>query len=1096
MNLGILSPRPARRTFWLAGAAMAAALSATPALAQEARAYDIPAQSASEGIRTLARDSGLQVIAPSEDVAGVRTNAVRGDYEPVAALRAMLAGTGLQVVETGPGTVTVRRAAGAVVAGSEDTELSGVEVTGSRIERAGFDTLQAATVVTGETIERRGYTNVLDALQDTPGFGAPGNSPLQTSQGFQSLGQSFANFFGLGSQRTLTLVNGRRFVSGNTVSGSQNSGQLGAQVDLNSIPTGLVERVETVAIGGAPVYGSDAIAGTVNIILKDDFEGLEASAQYGNTEEGDVQSYNLRVLMGGNFADGRGNATLSAEYTETEGLIFDDRLRTFGRSIPSGNTNPSDGISSTMYVPDLRYAGVNEGGVPIRVGTALGYLTNAAGQPLQFDANGELVPFDVGGSFFNSAARGQQIGGDGLNTGRLTSLLTGSQRYMLNANARYDLSDQVRAFIEASYANSWADGEAAGGLFQAAASVLGGPNIVVQASNPFLSDATRAILAANGVTSFRLNRTLHDVNERKPATNEVETYRFVGGFMGEVEVFGRPWKWDIAYNYGRSQGRTGVNVIDPTRFAAALDVTRNAAGEIVCVSGGTCVPLNLFGYDRFSDAAAAYVVDRGQGVSTNTQSVVTANIAGHLPFGIADDIAFNVGAERRHESGEFVADATLKRGIAILLGAGSGAATAAADVEGDFTTHEVYGETIVPLVTDEWNWPVVKSAQFEGAIRYVDHSLTGGDITWSAGGRIEPRLPGWGDGLTVRGVFTHAIRSPAVTELFLGTVGIASQGNDVCSAVAYNTGTNPAVRAANCTAALAALGAGAPQNFVPTTNVNSVLGTRSGNQDLENETADSWSIGLVYQPTALPGFRASLDYSRIAIDDVISNLSFGQLQAACYDSASFPNEPACDTFRRMTAEEAAASRAAGVNRVTGDLANGFQSGFVNAASRRFRGWLGSAEYRFEVGDLVSAWQDAGALRLRLSAFYLERDNSVTLPGTPVSKSAGLYGSPRWTLNGTVGYSWNRWDIDVQTNWVSETLVSRVLTLEQTPFLKFPSATRVNATIGYQVLDNLRAQLAVTNLFDADVPYEAEALGAIGVHDPIGRRYTFRLTATF
>src|SRR5690606_16072684 len=156
--------------------------------------------------------------------------------------------------------------------------------------------------------------------------------------------QTFVNFFGLGSQRTLTLVNGRRFVSSNTVSGSGGATSPGSQVDLNVIPAGLVDRIETVAIGGAPVYGADAIAGTVNVILKDDFEGAQATLQYGLTDRGDAESFTARALMGGNFADGRGNAVVALEHNEQKGILLSSRMP-FRYLVPNPlNQSDSDGI--------------------------------------------------------------------------------------------------------------------------------------------------------------------------------------------------------------------------------------------------------------------------------------------------------------------------------------------------------------------------------------------------------------------------------------------------------------------------------------------------------------------------------------------------------------------------------------------------------------------------------------------------------------------------------------------------------------------------------------------------------------------------------
>lgn len=185
------------------------------------------------------------------------------------------------------------------------------------------------------------------------------------SQNAHGVGQTFVNFFGLGSQRTLTLVNGRRFVSSNSANGNRSGTGPGSQVDLNVIPTGLVERVETIAIGGAPVYGSDAIAGTVNIILKDDFEGLQTSAQYGITEEGDGESKTYRVLMGGNFDEGRGNAVVAVEYNEQDGLLYSDRLRLAQLRPNPLDTGDSDGIPGLRVIEDLRYGVLTEGGLPI-----------------------------------------------------------------------------------------------------------------------------------------------------------------------------------------------------------------------------------------------------------------------------------------------------------------------------------------------------------------------------------------------------------------------------------------------------------------------------------------------------------------------------------------------------------------------------------------------------------------------------------------------------------------------------------------------------------------------------------------------------------
>src|SRR6056297_2745877 len=210
-------------------------------------------------------------------------------------------------------------------ASEEDSaDLSRVTVTGSRIERAGLDTFYPAITVDRQLLEDRAYTNVADALNEIPTFGNPDVTPQGVQNGF-SVGQNFVDFLGLGAQRTLTLVNGRRFVSANVPSVFGESG--GLQVDFNVIPIAMVERIETVGIGGAPIYGADAIAGTINVITRDRFEGAEFTFRHGFTSKGDAEFENVMMVAGANTADGKGNVTFSAEWYRQDGLLGTERPR-------------------------------------------------------------------------------------------------------------------------------------------------------------------------------------------------------------------------------------------------------------------------------------------------------------------------------------------------------------------------------------------------------------------------------------------------------------------------------------------------------------------------------------------------------------------------------------------------------------------------------------------------------------------------------------------------------------------------------------------------------------------------------------------------
>lgn len=993
-------------------------------------------------------------------------------------------------------------------AAEEAQQPERIVVTGSRIQRAGFDTLQSAIVVDDEEIRLRAYTNIGEALEAQPGFGPSASSPVSASQATLGVAQTFVNFFGLGSQRTLTLVNGRRFVSSNTVSGSGGAASPGSQVDLNVIPAGLVQRVETVAIGGAPVYGSDAIAGTVNIILRDDFEGVQGTAQYGISDRGDAENYTLRLLMGGNFADNRGNVVFSAEYNESDGMTLSSRMPFRYRLPNPADTGPNDGIPALRVVDNLHYAAVTQGGLPYApvlvpiIGIDIpgafvppfhsepNYITDASGTPLHFGPGGNLIPFDFGEPVdYALGAPVLSNGGDGVNPADHFSLLSPTQRTLFNTIAHYDFTPALRGFVEASYSRS--RGEELSELYQfAAPGVVGGPQIILSVDNPYLSAADRATIQANGLTEFALNRNLNDLADRTPGITTVDVFRFVGGFQGQFMAGSDLWVWDVAYNYGRSDSNSEMSYIDPVRLQLALDATLDAQGNIVCASGGSCVPLNLFGTNNFSDEAAAYVTDIGRGQSLNTQQVITVNLAGDLPFGISDPVAFNIGAEYRKETALFAPDATMQAGV-LLLGAGTLAFTG---VEGEFDTSEVYAEAVVPLISDRQNLPLVRDLSFEGAVRYVDNSMTGGDTTWSVGGRMSPRWGSWSDGLVLRGVYTRAIRAPAITELFLGSAPTASAIADPCNMQNYNQGPNAAIRQANCAQALAAVGGPSPENFANTTNTVSAFGTISGNPNLMNETADSWSVGFVYQPAWVTGLRMAFDWSDITLKDGIQTQGVNALLQACYDSSNYPNEQACQAFSRLTAAQAAAQP--GPLRVAGDVANGFQSGFYNTSSLHFSGLIGAVEYGFDLNRLLGASGDVGRINLSARVFYTHKYETQALPGSPVVDQTGTMAVPDLSGNFSVGYVRGPLDLNVQMLWRDAVQLDPLATYEQTPVNDIDAYATFNGTVGYRFGERVRAQFVVRNIFDEDVPYAAQVTRSFGAYDPLGRRYVFTLTATY
>ncbi|MEX0341140.1 MAG: TonB-dependent receptor plug domain-containing protein, partial [Erythrobacter sp.] len=473
-----------------------------------------------------------------------------------------------------------------------------IVVTGSRIRRANRDTLEPSIVVGSEQIEERGLTNVGEVLEDQPAFGPPASNPVGGQSGSFGSGQSFINFFGLGSQRTLTLVNSRRYVSSNTAS-IFGPVAAGSQVDLNTIPTLMVDRIETIAVGGAPIYGADAIAGTVNIILKDRFEGVRFDAQMGIAEEGDAREYRVGAMAGTSFADGRGNVVAAVEYNKTEGLLYTDRERTAQGLFYAAPNDPNSPFDNVI-INDRRIPILSEFGSPTSIDIIPGFgfdFTDANGNSLVFDANGNLIPLDFGTRYgvVNSS------GGNGFSLSPLQNLLSPVERYLGAIQASYDVTDTITAFLEGQYAsskgtelrsqpvyNTWLFGDA------------GDPdgNLIIPLSNPFLSDSARATIASQlpaGQDFFYLGRANTDLISGE-GSSTVEVYRLAGGLRGDLYLGSRNLNWEVSGVYGRSRTEGRSRELVQQNFENALaGCPAGAANSPIQTISGTCAAFNPFG---------------------------------------------------------------------------------------------------------------------------------------------------------------------------------------------------------------------------------------------------------------------------------------------------------------------------------------------------------------------------------------------------------------------------------------------------------------------------------------------------------------------
>ena len=990
------------------------------------------------------------------------------------------------------------------------TQMDRVTVTGSRVVRAGFDTLEPATVVTRRDVEAQGLTNIAEALR-IPGFGA-GVTPEANQSSFGT-GVNFVNRFGLGSNRTLTLINGRRVVSSNTPSifGPANPG---GQVDLNIIATSMLDRVENLAIGGAPTYGADAIAGVVNLITRKGYDGLEMSATHGFSQVRDGNRNNVSVLWGKNFADDRANVTLSYVFDNQEGVLGvargrgdraislrsnpcvngassiattqpnrtpanDGRINTgtpFQTCLPTAAT---DGIPNSVYIENDRNFTFTTGGLLFPATGAFNLADNrlrgfGPNQTtyLHFDRTGTLVPYNPGFNFGNLNASG----GDGFKLADTTQVTSKVERRTINVLASYRVTNSIDLFYEGLFYQAKALELADQAPFNANA--FGGLSapLTFSSTYPLLSPSAVATLQANGITSFRLSRINTDLAANN-GRGSTDLQRSVIGARGEFEIGRRSYNWEVSANIGTNDSVFYGSALNQQNFINALNVARDASGSIVCstiptpglvIPGGgapkadpNCMPLSLFGNEAGTAAARAYVNTLTATRSKIEQRVLNANVGGN-PFDTwGGPVGLNVGLERRTESGAFTPDD--------FQTAGLGRAVAILGNQGSYTTNEAFGEVLVPLIDSKKNLPLLNRLDFTGKFRRVNSSVNGTADTYTYGLQFKP-IPD----VEIRGNFTRALRSPSLTELYTPTSNIFTTVPDPCDSRNIASGTNPAQRAINCGPFYTQYGLN-PSTFLSTAVTATIPGTSSGSPTLLNEQSDAKNVGVVLRPRAVKNLRMSIDYFEIRIADAISNLNAGAIATGCYDNPDTVN-PFCGRIARDG---------------TGQII-GVTTGFVNGGTLEYKGAAAEIQYSTDLKDWSAAMGGKATFGMNVSRLYSLKTSTnkvVTLD------SAGEIGS---TDQGQIslGYENGAFDYSLLGNYIGPAVFNNTESSETRDIRSIEPYMVWSGGIGYKLNKNTSFRLAVTNLGNREQPFPLTAGGASGVYDILGRRYSVTLNHKF
>jgi outer membrane receptor protein involved in Fe transport len=947
---------------------------------------------------------------------------------------------------------------------AQDTELEEVVVTGTRVQSPGVESTSPITSVGAAEIAFQQPVAVEEIIKQLPGA-VPAIGP-GTNNG--SGGGATIDLRGLGPQRSLVLIDSKRFVPFD----------LNAQVDTNSVPIALVERIDLVTGGASAVYGADAVAGVVNFILKRNFEGVDVSGSFGTSGRGDANRYRADLTMGTNVADGRGNVVLSVGYTETEALLQGDR--------DIGAVS----LSSVTGLPQGSQTGV----------------------PMLIQASGSLVTIPgtgtTGSGFWvidppTGALRAANPTTDYYNFNPVNYFATPLERYQATALGHYTVNEHFEPYAQIFYTRSDVDTQlASSGTFL--------NNYFVPIGNPFIPEPTRqqlcaafaiptagCVAGANGTTEVRMALGRR-ITEFGPRLNSFEnkTFQYNVGVRGNIVG---EWDYDAYYSHGESdQTQTRVNWGSLSKVQQSL----RALSTTRCTNTANgCVPINLWGPEGSITPAMTRFVNLDALLTTAVeQDVANGSVTGNLgafksPFA-ESPIGLAFGAEYRKMSARNKSDSASQ-----IQGEVLGTGAPLPDRSGDYTLEELFAEGIIPILSD---LPFASELSLEVGYRHTwFETSTGQDTDYDS---YKYGLA-WApiDGLRFRGMFQRATRAPNINELYQPQVtGLTNLATDPCQGTRINQAQ------ANTPGTLSNL---CRETGVPLSNIGSLPSPSAGqinqltggNPDLQPEVADTITAGVVWQPSFASGLQVTLDYYDIEVTDAISAPTAADILEGCYDPAKNPTfafNSLCTNVLRNT--------------VNGTL-NGVESqGVVRAQSNLGEiltdGWDLGVSYRFDLADLGTdpKW---GSLSLGFNGNWVQNWTFQANPAAIVRDCLGFYSvsctpTPEFVFNQRTTWSVGAFDFGYLWRHI-DSLIEEPAPGNTQVFL--PAFSEIDAYdyldlyAAWEVNDNLRINVTITNVTGEDPPLVGNTIGSTSQnsgntfpqsYDVIGTFYTVGATIKF
>jgi iron complex outermembrane recepter protein len=989
--------------------------------------------------------------------------------------------------------------------------LEEVVVTGSRIATVNATSTSPIQVVTSKEVQQGGKTDIIDLINQLPqNFQNAAVDFSNTSNGLATPGGiTTADLRGLGPQRTLVLINGRRLGIGDPNTANPNPAP-----DLDQIPVALIDRIEVVTGGASAVYGSDAIAGVVNFIMKKDFEGIQIdglAGEYthhnhegwvqnlqaatgetpvsGSVHDGQNRSFNL--LMGTNLADGKGNVTAYVGYLNAQPIS--SSARDFG-----------------ACELDLTAAG----GAACH-GSANSNWFQPVGGPAYSVIGNQLLPWPQAGS--NPPAL--------YNSQSLIYMSRGDERYTAGVLGHIDVNDYVKPYLELGFMDDKTSIDVApSGLFMSnQTDPTGNGNFNINCSNPLLSAQEQSIFCTPAqIAAAQANPGAPCATPPSPVpagyispncANIVIGRRNVEGgprlaywdhtnyraVVGATGVFAEGWSYD-AYGqyYTTTLFNSNSNYVNLASVDNALQVSGTAANP-TCISGPPCVPWNIFSTGGVTPAQTAYLNTTGTSTGTSTERILHADVTGQLgKYGIKSPLAneglgVNIGFEHRNDHLSFAPDSGELSG---LLSGFGGASVA---IDQSIWVNEEFMELRAPLMQER---PGVKDLVVDTGFRHSDYNLAGGVNTYKFEVQYSPI-----EDFRFRGGYQRAIRAPNILELYTPPgFGLLSTGpgidpcaptrDTITGALIPATATLAECQRTGVTAA--EYGNGDTTNTIKQCVALQCSQLTGGNVALKPEQADSVTLGFNFDPTFLPGFTSSVDYYQIKLKDEIGVIPAPIILQNCLATG---DPTYCNLIERTSGGSLSGSSLATLGGIV-------QTG-INIGAAEVSGVDVQANYRWPLGNM-------GSLSFLFSGSYLLKSTTTPQPGAHTYDCAGLYGptcetvNPRWRHNLRMTWA-SPWNMEVSALWrfigsVSLDGNSSDPTLSTGTYDAFdarmPNMSYLDLSASWKVVKNVELRAGINNLFDKDPPIVSSnvvgsgAANSFPTYDQLGRQLYAAFTARF